>query len=271
MATKYTYSIQNAFPNHKVAPDSLTKEIQLSAIATSLSTINAGLTDPDNCDIWFISDLAEGDVTILNNIVAAHIGIPLFPPLETVNFFDHFVGKTLLSSWATEVSGGGNVAIIDAQGGQVRIRAGGTAGYWAELHLRDSNWITPSHNPVIRTRAKTSSTSDMTTTIGLWEDGGVGELWFGRTGTENWKTKTTNANGSTVTDTGVVADTKWHLFNLVITTTKVDFYIDGLLKATHTTNIPQAMMNTTWWSRNDSGGTKDLFLDYINFAMDLET
>jgi hypothetical protein len=74
--TKYTYSIQNDFPNHKVAPDRLAKEIQASSIVTALDYI---ATFGDDCDIWFKDPLAPTDKATLDGIVAAHSGEPLPP------------------------------------------------------------------------------------------------------------------------------------------------------------------------------------------------
>jgi len=68
------YSIQNDFPNHKVAPDRLTQQIQQSAIVTALDSIN---TSGDLCAVIFKAALSTGDVTILDGIVATHSGEPL--------------------------------------------------------------------------------------------------------------------------------------------------------------------------------------------------
>lgn len=76
-ATKYTYSIQNDFPNHKVASDRLKKEIQDSAIVTALDRI---ATTGDDCDIWFKDALSSGDQATLDTIVANHSGEPLPQP-----------------------------------------------------------------------------------------------------------------------------------------------------------------------------------------------
>jgi len=54
----------------------------------------------------------------------------------------------------------------------------------------------------------------------------------------NFKAISTLAGSTTQTDTGVVIDTAWHVFKIVATPSSVLFYIDGVLKATHTTNIP---------------------------------
>lgn len=77
--TKYTYSIQNDFPQHVVATDRLTGEIQASAISIALDRID---TAGDVCDIWFKDVLPGGDETTLAGIVAAHTGVPL--PAEVV-------------------------------------------------------------------------------------------------------------------------------------------------------------------------------------------
>lgn len=73
-ATKYAYSIQSDFPNHKVNTSRLLSEIQGSAIVTALDRID---TSDDNCDVWFKDALSAGDETILDGLVAVHSGEPL--------------------------------------------------------------------------------------------------------------------------------------------------------------------------------------------------
>jgi hypothetical protein len=72
--TDYTYSIQNDFPNHKVAPSRLTLEIQASSIVIALDHIE---TSGDDCHIWFKDPLSTTDFATLNGIVAVHSGDPL--------------------------------------------------------------------------------------------------------------------------------------------------------------------------------------------------
>lgn len=75
--TKYVYSIQNDFPNHKVSSDRLTLEIQASSIVVALDHIE---TTGDECDIWFKDPLSGGDLATLNYLVAHHSGEPLPQP-----------------------------------------------------------------------------------------------------------------------------------------------------------------------------------------------
>lgn len=67
----YTFSIQNDFPNHKVAPTKFLSEIQASAITVAISEIT---TDGDNCNCPFKATLSAGEITILGGIVAVHDG-----------------------------------------------------------------------------------------------------------------------------------------------------------------------------------------------------
>jgi hypothetical protein len=58
-------------------------------------------------------------------------------------------------------------------------------------------------------------------------------------GSANWQCVTsTDSSHVTTTDSGIAADTSYHLFDITYDLTSVRFYIDGALVATHTTNIP---------------------------------
>jgi len=72
MATKYTYSISNDFPNDKVNINKLIVEIGSSDITTALDYIN---TNDSICDIWFKAELSTLDSTAtLPAVIAAHDG-----------------------------------------------------------------------------------------------------------------------------------------------------------------------------------------------------
>jgi len=93
-ATKYTFSIQEDTPNHKVATDRLTVEIQASAIITALDHIN---TNGDVLDVWFKAELTTDDQDILDTVVAAHSGAPLAADPTDVNIKSAASTAVLLS------------------------------------------------------------------------------------------------------------------------------------------------------------------------------
>jgi len=72
--TKYTYSIENDFPNQAVCETKLFTEIGESNIVTECSHIN---THVDNCDVYFTDVLSSGDETTLSDIVSVHDGMPV--------------------------------------------------------------------------------------------------------------------------------------------------------------------------------------------------
>ena len=78
MSEKYTYSIQNDFPNSAVNPGRLTEEIQDSSISGALDYVNTD-ADDDDCDIWFEATSSYPDEATLSGIVSTHIGTPLPP------------------------------------------------------------------------------------------------------------------------------------------------------------------------------------------------
>lgn len=83
------------------------------------------------------------------------------------------------------------------------------------------------------------------------------------TGT-NWLTKTVSAGVVTTTDTGVaVSATSWQKLKITASATSVKFYVDDVLKATHTTNIPTtaAMGLVSIFYRVTSGAT--FLVDYV--------
>jgi hypothetical protein len=73
-ATKYTYSINDDFPNQALFEDRLAQEIVASAITIAFDYIS---TSGDVCDIWFKDELPSADQTVLDGLVAAHSGAVL--------------------------------------------------------------------------------------------------------------------------------------------------------------------------------------------------
>jgi hypothetical protein len=73
-STNYSFTIASDFPNGKMDSDRLMQEVRSSAIVTALDYVSSA---DGGCSIVFKDALSNGDVTILNGIVAAHSGAPL--------------------------------------------------------------------------------------------------------------------------------------------------------------------------------------------------
>jgi hypothetical protein len=72
--------------NGVIDSDSLTTEINDSAIATALSYIATDISG-DSCDVFFVSALSGGDQTILDGILSAHTGTAAIRPASTLDTF----------------------------------------------------------------------------------------------------------------------------------------------------------------------------------------
>jgi len=74
----------------------------------------------------------------------------------------------------------------------------------------------------------------------------------------------------THTDTGVdTAVASYNTMRVEIDgTTSARFYVDGVLKATHTTNLPAVEMTPTVVFRNEAAGAQNAYVDYILVAQE---
>lgn len=79
MATEFTYSIANDFPNQTIDASVLTAEINASSIGPVLEGITI---DGDDVVITFDDDLSTGEETTLDGIVAAHQGDPFVEDIQ---------------------------------------------------------------------------------------------------------------------------------------------------------------------------------------------
>ena len=86
----------------------------------------------------------------------------------------------------------------------------------------------------------------------------------------NWQAYTYNASVGTITDTGVaaVADGSYNTFlTRVNGTTSVQFFINGVLVATNTTNIPSTQVCPSIHIQKTLGATsRNLICDWVRFA-----
>jgi hypothetical protein len=86
----------------------------------------------------------------------------------------------------------------------------------------------------------------------------------------NWQAYTYNSSVGTITDTGVaaVADGSYNTFlTRVNGTTNVEFFINGVLVATNTTNIPSTQVCPSIHMQKTLGTTsRNIISDYVRFS-----
>lgn len=166
---------------------------------------------------------------------------------------------------ATSPSGwseSGTLTVRDAAGGIVRLDKSGAAYARTSAQVFDVVLGTV----VVECRlAEVLASGDPIIHIGLNESatmsGGNNSIVFEyNTGTSKIKTRTTSASVSTQKDTDVDLGASMKILKIIATATQVDFYVDGVLKTTHTTDIPTLEMYGGFGI--SASATEDIDIDY---------
>jgi hypothetical protein len=143
------------------------------------------------------------------------------------------------------------------------------------------------HRLSYRTRSAVHTLSDGTDTFtvysGWGDNAGAGDMtdgaYFRYTHSVNsgrWEAVTAAGATRTATDTGIAADTTFHVFEVLINEagTSVEFYIDGALVATNTTNIPTGTQGQTLLHKIEkSAGTtaRKFYQDWYDLTVSTTT
>lgn len=98
----YVYSKANDFPEQKVAPGKLSKEIRDSAITAELDGVTQHGND-DDVTIDFLSELTAGEEAILDGLVAAHGGTE--DPIQSQALSDFLDENAIVLDAATSIYG----------------------------------------------------------------------------------------------------------------------------------------------------------------------
>lgn len=111
-------------------------------------------------------------------------------------------------------------------------------------------------------------------TLGLIRSSAIGDpttvtdgAWFDRNdATGYWQVTTGKASVGTTTTLNVASSTAYQTLKIVATTADVKFYVDTVLKATHTTNIPTANLAAAFliWTNSGSEGVRSADVDYVH-------
>ena len=222
----------------------------------------------------------------------------LAPPIV---YFDDFIewNATKFSASAdaavwlltnTEAGSGTTAMVVDdAAGGVLKITTAANADDGVNLQANGESFLlTAGKTTIIETRWKHDSLtaewfvglSAVDTTaevapanyIGFGNTDGDADIIVsnGSGASGGTSSSATAQTLGTHTDTGV--DTVTTAYNTIRVEidgiTEARFYVDGVLKATHTTNLPVVEMTPTIVFRNEAAGAQNAFIDYLLVAQE---
>lgn len=208
-------------------------------------------------------------------------------PETTVDLVDEFIGQSIETGeigqlgWSTGVGTISNPASVSGRPGIVKLSSGAIINTIARIHLGDIVSLTvfdpaDTFDFTFIIRPTTSTLQEMrigalpdfsaappASGIFFEHDTAAGDF------ATTWVCVTRNASTSTRTDSTItVTANTWYKFRIRRTSsTTIEFYIDGVLRGTHTTNVPTAAQNIGFQVENLEAVTKTIDMDYFRMRV----
>lgn len=248
------------------------------------------LANPHSVDATQVGPTVEEDdgapsVDLVNKIIVPKgwlddngggvVEIDPFDFAETAWGHDGFWGGALANRWISGHNGAGSSNTLRAPGlrGQYRLNCGTVLFGAAWLSLTNAGYgvrnFDPDHGIVAQFRAKTAGAllAIQAVAVGFGTDivEGTEGIWFvAQQGINGglYQCRSYNAAGIETTNT-TLAPSAWRTLRIVATGASIKFYIDKVLKATHTTRlVHDPCMLTMFTAQGGEGGTA------VNFDID---
>lgn len=175
--------------------------------------------------------------------VKVHEAFSLDSFQDRLLWFDDFHGDQLQDEW--DAAGTGSAVVVDAQtGGIVRITTGAIVNNNYRIDWADIRSLLVTKKATMEVRAKLAQTPALEAKFELFFDGTHYIRFIYDTGIgPNWLTRCRDGGAEASQDSGIAADTDYHIFRIECQThggSHIHFYIDGTETANSplTTNIP---------------------------------
>ena len=188
------------------------------------------------------------------------------------HFIEWFSGKQLPSYWTKrDIAGTGTYAMADSVDGGFIIDTGATSSNKSSIDFNDKKQFNSAGTEMIFTALREGTTQDIRggfteNTTGIFQspatkcDAGLFEIT-----TETYKQygHSDGTTGVTLVDTDVAIDTSWHNYKIKLETSNNYFYIDGVLKITATTNLPDSALQPAFLARTLTSASRSMSIRYM--------
>jgi hypothetical protein len=173
--------------------------------------------------------------------------------------------SSLGDRWTTnDITGTNTFAMKDAVDGGFQITTGGNNGDHGTITFNDIRQYAPTASELISVVKFDETTIDGA--VGFSNDNSLGSshsaFWSESTET-NFKLSTRGTGARTETDTGVVRDTAKHIIGISCGSPNVNMSMDGVLKSTVSSSIPNAPMQPIFYLKTQSATSKTAHITYM--------
>jgi len=199
----------------------------------------------------------------------------MFNPLTDVrkqHFWDWFSGKSIDSRWTYNNvdSSADSSAMSDTVDGGYELITGTPTAARCAINFNDKRQYSHSGSVIIGV-IKGSTTSNMGTGIGLADGEDLalsGDMAWGgmetalETGSK-FLIRTADGSSGSNTETNVSIDTNFHSNKIELDGSNAKYTLDGVLKVTKDTNLPDTKLQPTFYAiHRTTGGTVSGFIRY---------
>lgn len=194
---------------------------------------------------------------------------------KTAAIFDDFIGNNINPNWGINVVGSNSsISLTDKAGGQLLLTSGTTANDSAEV-TTGCKIFDVDCNPCFIFRVRLDDATQVTVHAGLHIDSDNSiELYYDAAGSATtWQLKNTSGGSSSSSDTGVMGNTNWVVFQLMTdgSTVTVKDKDDAVLTTLNTNIVSGGTMlcgRIKLISKTTT--SKKLYIDYIHSYSDRE-
>jgi len=228
------------------------------------------------------SDAAVTVIKVPNNSLdipsAGTVNINPWDITERFHIYEEFVSTVLPARWNSTGSGtGSSVTTLDLVNGVIRLTSGTTAGGERLVYLGSASIhnFAPANNIVMEARVRTGAMTDnvrlqvgFTTSLSytaseakatFYAANGINSgFWIGYSSTSAGNQSFTSA----------IDPTAWHTLRIEVSSSAVNFYIDGSLLGTAETYVPNNNLLFILWARQFNNVSNYLDADVVYIEQD---
>lgn len=199
----------------------------------------------------------------------------LFNPLSTVGksrYVCQFDGNALSPEWTKQdVTGTGSGAMADSIDGGFQVTSGATSGNETDYGFNNARQFNNTSSTLIAVIQALSNTSSVSyvgfgSNTGLAYNANNNSIAFAVCDSANVNFSLRTADqltNSEDTSSGVAIDTSWHTHELVLGASNVKYYIDGSLKITKSSNLPNFIVEPIFGVKTTTSSAKTTGIKYL--------
>jgi hypothetical protein len=199
--------------------------------------------------------------------------IPKYPPIDNPNtystaFFDDFIGASYDNEvWTT--TGSGSVVTLDAYCGRISIQSSIANDFYFTLDsvgaFSASTYLECEWRAAMTVSVGTANSVE----CGIESSGAQPSTWsdfYANGNATNWVCRSSNSGVLTTVDSGIAINTNTHLFKIICASGGSSFYLDNVLCAAITTNIPGGQIQPYCWIVANGTNTNSFNADYVKIS-----